>query len=79
MAEKKIFLVEGYARKGSLKFRFRKFFIGVKPEDAIFYTYSILGSNHKLKKTQIHIENVRELSLEEAKSIIKDRRFFEYF
>ncbi len=79
MSEKKIFLVEGWAKKGSLKFKFRKYFIGLKPEDAIFYTYSILGSNHKLKKTQIHIERVKELSLEEAKQVIPDKRLLHFF
>ena len=79
MVEKKIYMVKGYAKKGSLRFKFTKYFIAVKPEDAVFYTYSILGSNHKIKKTQIHIEEVKEIPLEEAKQIIPDKRLLEFF
>ncbi|AAR39195.1 NEQ346 [Nanoarchaeum equitans Kin4-M] len=77
--EKKVFVVEGYAKKGSLKFRFKKYFIALKKEDAIFYTYSILGSNHKLKKTQIHIERVYELDPEKDKDKLPDKRLLAFF
>lgn len=70
MVEVKIYRVSGkmLIRHDRLP-TWQKFSIEVralKPEDAIEKVLSELGSRHKLRRRHIRIEEVREISLEEA-------------
>ncbi|MCE4617508.1 MAG: 50S ribosomal protein L18a [Desulfurococcales archaeon] len=72
MSEVKIFRVTGRMLLSPDKFpEWRKFAIEVRAlneEQAKEKVYSELGSRHKLKRTLIKIEDVKEISLEEATS-----------
>lgn len=70
MVEVKIYRVSGkmLIRHDRLP-TWQKFSVEVralKPEDAIEKVLSELGSRHKLRRRHIRIEEVREISLEEA-------------
>ncbi len=77
MGEVKIYRVEGYMLISHDRLptwqKFRKEVRAVNPQHAIEYVYSVLGSNHKLRRKHIRIEKVEEISLEEA----TDRRVIE--
>jgi large subunit ribosomal protein LX len=51
--------------------RWQKFSLEIralKPEHAVEKAYSELGSRHKLRRKHIRIEEVKEISVEEARS-----------
>ncbi len=81
--EKKVFRFIGYIKKGSLKMKFKKEILDVKLEGALEKLYSILGSNHKVKRKQIVIEKVEEVPPEKAEDqfirqfvqLVKEGRF----
>ncbi|RLE49852.1 MAG: 50S ribosomal protein LX [Candidatus Methanomethylicota archaeon] len=64
MPEVKVFLIEGEMRMGLFKQRFSKTIKALKPEHAVEKLYSLLGSNHKLKRDQITIKRIVELEEE---------------
>ncbi len=47
--------------------KFVKYVRAVRPQDAIEYIYSWLGSKNKIRRYNIKIEEVKEVSLEEVK------------
>ncbi|AET32876.1 50S ribosomal protein L18Ae [Pyrobaculum ferrireducens] len=61
----KIYRVVGEATTG-MKFRLEV--VGEKPYDAVEKAYSLIGSRHKLSRTQIRIREVSVISPEEARS-----------
>ena len=63
----KIFRVEGIVGKTNYVMHFSKDFRGLKSEDAIEKVYTDLGSQHKVKRFQIKITSVNEVSLEETR------------
>jgi len=74
VSEVKIYRVEGYMliSHDSLPTwqKFVKEVRALKPEHAVEYVYSVLGSNHKLRRKHIRIVSVKEIKPEEA----QDRR-----
>jgi large subunit ribosomal protein LX len=61
----KIYRVVGETTTG-MKFRLEV--VGEKPYDAVEKAYSLIGSRHKLSRTQIRIKEVAVISPEEARS-----------
>lgn len=74
MSDVKVYRVEGLMLISHDKFptwqKFSKEVRALTAEQAIEYVYSVLGSNHKLRRKHIKILSVKEIPLEEA----KDRR-----
>ncbi len=74
MSEVKIFKVEGYMLISHDRYptwqKFSKEVRALTKEQAIEHVYSVLGSNHKLRRKHIKIASVKEISLDE----VKDRR-----
>jgi large subunit ribosomal protein LX len=74
MDEVKIFRVEGLMLISHDRFpvwqKFSKEVRALNKEQAIEYVYSVLGSNHKLRRKHIKITSVREIPIEE----VRDRR-----
>lgn len=77
MPEVKIYRVEGYMLVSHDKVptwqRFVKEVRAISEKHALEYVYSVLGSNHKVKRRQIRITSIREISIDEA----RDRRVHE--
>ena len=65
MSEVKVFRVIGEIRKPNLRTDFRKEVRALKPEEAVEKVYMELGSKHKVKRFQINIVKVEEISPEE--------------
>ncbi|MGC8993809.1 MAG: 50S ribosomal protein L18Ae [Pyrobaculum sp.] len=61
----KIYRVVGETTTG-MKFRLEV--VGEKPYDAVEKAYSLIGSRHKLSRTQIRIKEVAVIPPEEARS-----------
>jgi large subunit ribosomal protein LX len=68
MSEVKVFRVIGEIRKPNFQTDFRKEVRALKPEDAVEKIYMELGSKHKVKRFQIKIVKVEEISPEEIES-----------
>jgi len=66
--ELKIFRVTGEIRKPNLETTFRKEVIAIKPEHAVEKVYSEIGSRHRVKRFQIKINTVEELSPQEIEN-----------
>ncbi|HIQ03952.1 MAG TPA: 50S ribosomal protein L18a [Desulfurococcales archaeon] len=73
MTEVKVFRVIGEMLISHDKLpRWQKFVKDVratKPSEAIELVYSLLGSNHKVKRRHIKIHEVKEIPVEETKSL----------
>jgi len=65
MSEVKTYRITGRINKPNFENRFRKELRATKPEDAIEELYKIFGSKHRVKRFQIKIEKVEEISAEE--------------
>ncbi|ADI32477.1 50S ribosomal protein L18Ae [Staphylothermus hellenicus] len=74
MSEIKTYRVEGIMLISHDKFpvwqKFTKEVRALNKEQAIEYVYSVLGSNHKLRRKHIKITKIEEIPLSEA----RDRR-----
>lgn len=68
MSEVKVFRVIGEIRKPNFQTDFRKEVRALKPEDAVEKVYMDLGSKHRVKRFQIKIVKVEEISPEEIES-----------
>lgn len=68
MSEVKVFRVIGEIRKPNLQTEFRKEVRALKPEAAVEKVYMELGSKHRVKRFQINIVKVEEISPEEIES-----------
>jgi len=68
MSEVKVFRVTGEIRKPNFRTDFRKEVRALKPEAAVEKIYMELGSKHRVKRFQIKIEKVEEISPEEIES-----------
>jgi len=65
MYEAKIFRVVGEIRKPNLATSFKKELIATKPEHAAEKVYTDLGSRHRVKRFQIKILEVAEITPQE--------------
>ena len=70
MSEVKVFRVTGKIRKPNFQTEFRKEVRALKPEDAVEKVYMELGSKHRVKRFQMKISKVEEISPEEIENII---------
>ena len=68
MSEVKVFRVIGEIRKPNFQTDFRKEVRALKPADAVEKIYMELGSKHRVKRFQIKIVKVEEISPEEIES-----------
>ena len=68
MSEVKVFRVIGEIRKPNFQTDFRKEVRALKAEDAVEKIYMDLGSKHRVKRFQIKIVKVEEISPEEIES-----------
>jgi len=68
MSEVKVFRVIGEIRKPNFQTDFRKEVRALKPEDAVEKIYMELGSKHRVKRFQIKIVKVEEISPEEIEN-----------
>jgi len=68
MSEVKVFRVIGEIRKPNFQTDFRKEVRALKPEDAVEKIYMDLGSKHRVRRFQIKIVKVEEISPEEIES-----------
>jgi len=66
MVEVKVFRVKGIMKHRTFPEKFTLEVPALKKEHAIEYVYSVLGSRHKLNRKRIVIEEVKEISPEEA-------------
>jgi large subunit ribosomal protein LX len=66
MSEVKIFRVIGEINKPNFKTTFKKEIRALKNEDAVDHVYKEIGSKHKVKRFQIKILKVEQISLEEV-------------
>ncbi len=68
MGEVKVFRVIGEVRKPNFQTDFRKEVRALKPEDAVEKIYMDLGSKHRVKRFQIKIVKVEEITPEQIES-----------
>jgi large subunit ribosomal protein LX len=65
MSEVKVFRVVGKITKPNFKTDFKKEIRALKPEQAVEQVYKEIGSKHRVKRFQIKILKVDEISAEE--------------
>jgi len=65
MSEIKVFRVVGKITKQNYQTDFRKEIRALKPEQAVERVYKEIGSKHRVKRFQIKILKVEEISAEE--------------
>ena len=70
MNEVKVFRIIGKIRKPNFQTEFRKEVRALKPEDAVEKVYMLLGSKHRVKRFQLIISQVEEISSEEIEDIL---------
>ena len=63
----RIYRVTGRMRIGMQWQKFSLELLATKPSEAVEMAYSELGSRHKLKRSMIRIEEVKEISRDEVK------------
>jgi len=64
----KVFRVTGEINKPNMKTTFKKEIIALKPEHAIEKVYTELGSRHRVKRFQIKIANIEEITSEQIEN-----------
>lgn len=70
MSEVKVFRVIGEIKKPNFETEFRKEVRALKPEDAVEKVYTELGSRHRVRRYQMKISKVEEVSPEEIKDAL---------
>jgi len=65
---KKVFRIKGWFKQGLWEQRFTKEMVALSERQAMERLLSNIGSKHKIKRTQIHIEEVKEIEPEEVKN-----------
>ncbi|AEH25560.1 50S ribosomal protein L18Ae [Pyrococcus yayanosii] len=69
----KVFRVMGFYEKNGKKFKFTKEYRALKEEHVKELVYSEIGSKHKVKRSKIVIQEIKEIRPEEAEDIIVRR------
>jgi large subunit ribosomal protein LX len=64
---KKIYRVRGWFKQNLWKQTFTKELIALNEKQALERLFSDIGSRHKVKRSMIKIEEIREISPEEVK------------
>jgi large subunit ribosomal protein LX len=62
-----IFRVRGWFKQGLFVQNFTRDLLAISEENALERVFSELGSKHKVRRNQIHIEEVVEIKPEEVK------------
>ena len=70
MSKLKLFRVTGEINKPNLKTPFTKELLAVKSEHAIEKVYAEIGSKHRVKRFQLKILTVEEISVDEIENPI---------
>ena len=70
MSNLKVFRVTGEINKPNLKTPFTKEILAVKSDHAVEKVYAEIGSKHRVKKFQLKISNVEEISIDEIENPI---------
>ena len=70
MSELKVFRVTGEINKPNLKTPFTKELLAIKSEHAVEKVYAEIGSKHRVKRFQLKISNVEEISTDEIENPI---------
>ena len=65
MSEVKIFRVKGEIRKANYQTSFQKEVRGLHPKDVLEKIYTEFGSRHRVKRNQIQIIQIEEITLDE--------------
>lgn len=61
-----VYRVRGWFKQGFQRQKFTRELFALSNEQALERIYSDLGSKHKLKRNQIHIEEITEIKPEEV-------------
>lgn len=64
----KVFRITGEIQKPNLQTPFRREVVALKPEHAVEKVYTEIGSRHRVKRFQIKIISIEEISPEEARN-----------
>ena len=68
-----VFKVSGNYKKGKKSHKFTKEVLGENKQGAQEYIYSIIGSKHRVKRREIQIEKVEEITINQVTDpIIKE-------
>jgi large subunit ribosomal protein LX len=70
MSEVKVFRVTGEIKKPNFETEFRKEVRALNPEDAVEKVYMLLGSKHRVRRYQMNIYKVEELSPQEIEDVL---------
>ena len=70
MSKLKVFRVSGEINKPNLKTPFNKEVLAVKSDHAVEKIYAEIGSKHRVKRFQLKISNVEEISIDEIENPI---------
>ena len=70
MIKLKVFKVTGVINKPNLKTTFSKEVLALKPIHAVEKVYAEIGSKHRVKRFQLNIQNVEEISPDEIENVI---------
>ena len=70
MSKLKVFKVTGVINKPNLKTPFSKEVLALKPIHAVEKAYAEIGSKHRVKRFQLDIQNVEEISPDEIENDI---------
>jgi large subunit ribosomal protein LX len=70
MSEVKVFRVSGKINKPNFQTEFKKEVRALKPEDAVEKVYMMLGSKHRVRRFQMRIFKVEEISPEEITNLL---------
>ena len=70
MSNLKVFRVTGEINKPNLKTPFTKEILAVKSDHAVEKVYAEIGSKHRVKRFQLKILNVEEITIDEIENPI---------
>ncbi|MFA5364787.1 MAG: 50S ribosomal protein L18Ae [Candidatus Bathyarchaeia archaeon] len=70
MSEVKVFRISGKISKPNFQTEFKKEVRALKPEDAVEKVYMMLGSKHRVKRFQMRIFKVEEISPQEITNLL---------
>ena len=70
MSKLKVFRVTGEINKPNLKTPFMKELLAVKSEHAVEKVYAEIGSKHRVKRFQLKISKVEEISVDDIENPI---------
>jgi large subunit ribosomal protein LX len=70
MGDVKLFRVEGEILSPTYVTTFSKDLRAVKPDDAVEQVFTVLGSQHRVKRVHIKVTSVAEITVDETEDMI---------